>query len=436
MKNRIAATIGKRNPRRKAVHPRAALHDSALLIISPEAQSECEGVNAAFKLLRQHPGLYRVACPGVKPFRAVTRHADIVSVERRNRIFAAAPRTILSSAAAEAELRRLSGKPQIIRGLTHMDEPNHSAYRALAQPWFAPAAVAEMECKLADWALELVDAIVKRGGRCDFARDVAAPFALRVITHILGIPQSHGARLRRFARGFAGAEDPAGRIADSPIETIYLAMLGFRDYFDDLVADRRTRPCGDLASAIANATVHGGPIPYYEMISYFVLIATAGHDTTAFAMSGGLHALIQHPEQLARLKCNPHLLDPAIEEILRWTSPVRHFLRTATEDTEISGTRVRAGECVALFYGSANRDETVFAEPGAFRIDRAPNPHLAFGWGPHFCLGHHLARLEMRALFKELLRRLEQVELAGAPRRAHSAFLTGITSLPLRCRLA
>ncbi|HVI06005.1 MAG TPA: cytochrome P450, partial [Sphingomicrobium sp.] len=348
------------------------LRDAALLVVSPEAQRDPERLHAAFERLRSYPGLYRVACRGVKPFRAVTRHADVVSVERRSRTFAAAPRTILSSDAVEAELRLLSGKPQIIRGLTHMDEPDHSAYRTVIQPWFTPAALGSLQSRLAEWAASLVDAIGKRAGHCDFAHDLAVPLTLRVITHLLGIPRSDIPRLRKLAGGFAGAEDPKRRLAVSPTDSIHLAMLGFRDYFDSLVADRRARPRGDLSCAIANATVHDKPIPYYEALSNFVLITTAGHDTTAFALTGGLHALIEFTDRLAHLLRNPHLLGSAIEEMLRWTTPVRHFLRTATADAEVGGTRVRAGECLALFFDSANRDETMFPNPGAFEVGRTP----------------------------------------------------------------
>ena len=217
---------------------------------------------------------------------------------------------------------------------------------------------------------------------------------------------------------------------------MHAALLGCRDYFDALAADRRACPRADLASTIANAMVHGAPMPQFERVSYFVLVAIAGYDTTAFALSGGLHALIAHPDEIARLQREPSLLDDAIEEILRWTSPSRHFVRTATEDTVIGGQTIRAGKSVAIFFPSANRDEVVFNEPDAFRIDRAPNPHLTFGWGAHHCLGHALARLELRALLGELLGRLKSIEIAGTTRRAQSVFLTGFTSLPVHIRLA
>jgi cytochrome P450 len=174
-------------------------------------------------------------------------------------------------------------------------------------------------------------------------------------------------------------------------------------------------------------------MPDYERFSFYTMIATGGHDTIAFALSGGMHALIEHPDQLARLRADPSLIDTAIEEMLRWTTPGRHIVRNATEDVELGGQTIRTGEAVALFFNSANRDEAVFADADQFRIDRRPNPHLAFGLGQHHCIGAHLARLEMRALLKTLLPRLEQVELAAPPRRTCSIMVSGIASLPVRC---
>jgi hypothetical protein len=221
-------------------------------------------------------------------------------------------------------------------------------------------------------------------------------------------------------------------MSDLPTETIHTAMLGFRDYFNELAADRKARPREDLATVIANSTVRGIPVPFYELISYYVLLITAGYDSTAFAMTGGLHALIAGSDQFARLQREPYLLDSALDEMLRWTSPGRSIIRTAKEDTEVGGVKIRAGEAVGLFFNSANRDEAVFADADSFLIDRTPNPHIAFGRSVHHCLGHHLVRMEMRSLFKELLRRLNRVELTGAPRRARSAVITGICSLPIR----
>jgi len=249
---------------------------------------------------------------------------------------------------------------------------------------------------------------------------------------MLGTPRADDARLARLAQGFVGAEDPLRRMSEAPGDAIRTAMLGLRDYFEAVAADRRARPSDDLASLIANATPHGASMPHYELISFFILMVTAGHDTTALALSGGLEALLAHPHQCARLREQPELLEPAIEEILRWTSPVRHFMRTVTCDTELSGQPIRAGEALALFFHSGNRDETVFENANAFMIDRKPNPHIAFGRGRHICLGLQLARMEMRALLSELLRRTEQIVPTGRPRRVQSAFIGGVSALPVR----
>jgi len=410
----------------------AAIDRAVTTLISPRGHANETSLNRACALLRRLSPVHWVESPGIRPFWAITRHADVLSVELRSREFAAAPRTYLASAIAEAALQQITAKPQVVRGLTEMDEPDHGAYRAILQTSFAPAALRALEKWLGDWATQMVDKIAERGGVCDFAADVAAPFTFRVIARMMGTPESDDALLLRSTQGFVGAEDPGRQMAKMPTEAIRRAMVGLRDYFEALAADRQSRPRDDIASLIANGCVGGKRIPHYEMISYFILMVTAGHDTTALAISGGMHALLTFPDQFARLREQPALLDLTIDEMLRWTSSVHHFMRTAMEDTEVGEQRIRAGESLALFFNSANRDEAVFFEAGSFRVDRSPNPHIAFGRGPHFCMGHQLARMEMRALFSELLRRTESAELAGRARHAHSTFITGVTSLPVR----
>jgi cytochrome P450 len=307
-----------------------------------------------------------------------------------------------------------------------MDEPDHGPYRAIAQPWFQPSTLASLEPWLRTWAKQCVDTITALNGTCDFAAQIAVPYTFRIITRIMGIREASEPQLDRLLRGLVGAEDPLRRLVDPPANPVHAALRGCRDYFEALATERRTCPRDDLASALANAKVNGDNLPSFESVSYYVLLAIAGYDTTAFALSGGLHALIQHPAQLARLRQDPSLLEAAVEEILRWTSPSRHFMRTATRDTELSGHTIR----------SANRDESLFKDPDSFQIDRTPNPHITFGWGPHYCLGQALARLELCALFAELLPRLHAAELAGPTRRAHSVFLTGFTSLPVALDVA
>jgi len=413
-----------------------SLQAAASALLSPEDHADEARIHAAFRLLRREAPVHWVALPRVKPFWAVTRYHDVVEVERKGAGFIAGPRTLLGSEAAEMSTRQLSGKQQLLRTLLHMDEPDHGPYRAIAQPWFLPPALAGLGAWMGDWARESVDKVVSYGGRCDFAAQVAVPFTLRIISKILGVPESDEPRLDRLVQGIAGADDPWRQFSEPPANPVHDALFDCRDYFDALSADRRSCPRADLASVIANATINGMPLPQFERVSYYVMLAIAGYDTTAFALSGGLQALIEHPDQLARLQRDPSLLDSAIEEILRWTSPSRHFMRTATKHTELGGQPIRTGEAVAIFFPSANRDEAVFADADSFRVDRTPNPHITFGWGAHYCLGHVLARMELRALFGELLPRLRSAEIAGPTRRSQSVFLTGFTSLPVSFVLA
>jgi len=411
----------------------ASLNRAVATLISPQGHANEIRLNRACAALRRLSPVHWVDSPSIRPFWAITRHADILSVELRSQEFAAAPRTYLASEIAEKVLRQVTGKPQVVRGLTEMDEPDHAAYRSIVQPTFTPAALRMMENWLSEWAAEMVDRIAGRGGVCDFAADIAAPFTFRAVARMLGLPASDDALLLQLTQGFVGAEDPKRQMSEMPTEAIRIAMVGLRDYFDALTTDRQAKPRDDIASLIANARVRGERIPHYETSSYVILMMTAGHDTTALAMSGGMQALLACPDQLAHLRQEPRLLDTAIDEMLRWTSPVHHFMRTAVHDTQIGGKRIRAGESLALFFISGNRDEAVFPDANFFRVDRSPNPHIAFGRGPHFCIGHQLARMEMRAIFSELLRRTESIELTGRARRAHSTFITGITSLPVRC---
>ena len=213
---------------------------------------------------------------------------------------------------------------------------------------------------------------------------------------------------------------------------VLLDMFG---YFTALTAARREHPTEDLASAIANATVDGQPLSDVDTVSYYVIVATAGHDTTSATISGGLHALIENPDQLQRLKDNPELMPLATEEMIRWVTPVKEFMRTAAEDTEVRGIPIAAGESVLLSYPSANRDEEIFDEPFRFDVGRNPNKHVAFGYGVHFCLGAALARMEVSSFFSELVPRLEAIELTGDPEYIATIFVGGPKHLPIRYSL-
>jgi cytochrome P450 len=272
------------------------------------------------------------------------------------------------------------------------------------------------------------------GGECDFARDVAMQFPLNGILAILGLPESDYPRMLRLTQELFGNADPEVRRGVDLVDLIN--VLGdFFAYFYALTAERRARPGEDLASVIANATIDGRPMGDTEMISYYIIVATAGHDTTSSSIAGGLQALLEHPDQLARLQADMSLLPTAVDEMIRWVTPVKHFMRNATADYELAGTKIRPGDALLLSYPSANRDESVFEEPFRFDVGRSPNRHLAFGFGVHFCIGAQFAKMEMRALFRELLPRLGHIELAGEPELTRTLFVGGLKHLPIRYRL-
>jgi cytochrome P450 len=406
----------------------------AASIAVPKTYADPARIHRAFKVLRERSPVHWVEADGMQPFWGITRHADIIAVEQQHRTFLAAPRTVLFNELAETALCQLTGRVPAVQPLTHMDAPAHRIYRAITQASFAPENLQRIEGSLAGMARETVDDLPNADSKFDFARH-AALYPLRVIMGILGVPADDLPLMLELTRNLLGVDDPGRRTRADPFEAISSALIGFRDYFDELTRERRARPRDDVASLIANATVDGKPIPDFERLSYFIILATAGHDTTSFAIAGGLLALIEHPEQLARLQADRGLLDRAVDEILRWTSPVRHFMRTANEKCEVGGMSVQPGDSLALFFISANRDETVFYDSDAFLIERSPNPQIAFGSGVHFCLGHHLAKMEIRALLKEMLERLEHIELAGKPEWAISNFVGGVRSLPVRCTI-
>lgn len=273
-------------------------------------------------------------------------------------------------------------------------------------------------------------------GECDFAVDIAMRYPLQVILAILGLPEDDYARMLTLTQELFGAEDPDLQRSDAGTEAVMEVLMDFYTYFTDLTGKRRETPTDDLASLIANGMVGGEAMPDLETMGYYVIVATAGHDTTSNAMSGGMAALIDNPDQLRLLQEKPELLNGAVEEMIRWTTPVRHFMRTAIEDVSIQGQDIKKGDWLCLSYPAANLDPKVFGDPLEFRIDR-PNAdrHLAFGWGIHFCLGSQLARMELRSLFGAIIPRLKSVEMAGEPTVMRSTFVGGHKTLPIRYEL-
>jgi cytochrome P450 len=279
-----------------------------------------------------------------------------------------------------------------------------------------------------------VDKMEAMGGECDFARDIAMEYPLQVILSILGLPESDYGRMLSLTQELFGAQDEDLSRGQS-LEDLVAVINDFFVYFSALTEERRANPTDDLASTIANATIDGKPLEVMETISYYVIVATAGHDTTSASMAGGLHALIENPDQLKRLQDDPSLMGTAIDEMIRWTTPVKHFMRNATVPYELRGHQFQPGDAVLLSYPSANRDEDAYPDPFSFDVGRQPNKHLAFGFGVHYCLGAMLARMELRALFTELLPRLESIELTAEPKYMQTLFVGGPKTVPIRYTL-
>ena len=430
-------------------------------VISPEYYGQVGHPQQAFAWLRANDPVHKVEIEGYRPFWAITRHADIVAIEKDPEQFASEPRPILGAEATQPELReeviaqifaRLQDSPKLlevlatssesglIRSLVQMDPPDHTKYRALTHPWFKPSNIKTLEASLSRIIEDILDDMMGDGSEreLDFVQDVAVWPPLKLITQLLGVPEADEWRILKLTNEiFAGDDPEMKRVGDDPLSIID-TIKDLYAYFTALTEERRANPTEDLASYIANGKIDGEYLPYKELISYYVIVATAGHETTRTGISGGLHALLTHPEQMQKLTENiddEDTLKLAVEEMLRWSTPVAQFSRTAMADCEIGGKSIREGDTLGLFYASANFDEQVFDDPFEFRLDRQPNRHLAFGTGPHQCLGLILARMEMRIFFQQLIPRIVDMKLAGDPERLRASFVHGFKHLPVRFRL-
>jgi cytochrome P450 len=398
-------------------------------------------IHEAYNWLRLHNPLGLAASDEFDPFWVVTKHADIAQISREAAQFSCklGPNILMSKATQSRLAKITGGATRTLNTLNTMDAPEHPKYRSISHAWFMPANLAKIEQQVRRIARDSVDAMLERGDPCDFAKDVAVYYPLRVIMHILGVPIEDEPRMLMLTQQIFGGEDPDMARSDADFsdpahwaEQLKAACDEFGEYFSRITADRRQNPRDDLATVIANARVDGLPIPDNEMLGYYVIVATAGHDTTSASTAGAVLALCENPSEFAKVKADRGLIPQLVEEAIRWTTPVKHFLRTATAPTVIRDRSIAAGDHLMLCYASANRDEEVFAQPFEFRSDRKPNNHIAFGYGSHFCLGQYLAKLEMRAFFEEFLPRIGSIELAGSPTWAQSKFISGLKSLPIR----
>lgn len=412
--------------------------DKAANLVDPTAYADGR-IHETYAWLRANNPFGLAEIEGFDPFWVATKHADILEISRQNALFHSGDRaTVITNKAADTAVRAMmGGSPHLVRSLVQMDAPDHPKYRALTQAWFMPPNLRGLEDRIRAIARKAADKMVETGGECDFVNQVALHYPLHVIMEILGVPEADEPRMLTLTQELFGASDPElGRKTERTQDLTKLLSEGviadFYAYFAALSADRRANPTGDLASVIANSQIDGQPISELEAMSYYMIVATAGHDTTSSSTAGALWGLAENPGELAKVKADPSLIPGLVDESIRWITPVKTFMRTATEDTEFAGRKLASNDWMMLCYASGNRDEEVFDDPAAFKVDRKPNKHLAFGYGAHLCLGQHLAKMEMRILWEELLPRLKTLELNGVPKQSQASFVNGPKTLPIR----
>ena len=405
------------------------MDDAAKVFANPKAYTDEPKFHAALTHLRANAPVSLVNIPSYEPFWAITKHADIMEIERANTIFTNYPRPVLVTAENDERQAAVG-----VRTLIHMDDPQHRVVRAIGADWFRPKAMRALKQRVDELARVYVDKMAATGPECDFVQQVAVNYPLYVIMSLLGLPESDFPLMLKLTQELFGSDDDEFKRGIDGEEQMS-ALLEIFEYFTALTASRRANPTEDLASAIANAEVDGEPLSDIDTISYYAIIAAAGHDTTSATISGGLLALIENPDQRRILSSDLGLMPLATEEMIRWVTPVKAFMRTAAEDATVRGVPIAAGESVLLSYVSGNRDEDVFDDPFRFDVARDPNRHIAFGYGVHFCLGAALARMEVNSFFTELLPRLESVERTGRAEHIATTFVGGLKHLPIRYSL-
>lgn len=420
--------------------------DVAREVIDPHAYAGWDGLLDTFDRLREEAPVAKVEPEDGElfdPFWLVTRYEDVMRISKDNATFLNNPRPVVFSFRDAIEFsRKATGSNMLVDSLVVFDAPIHPKYRRLTQDWFMPRNLAKMENEIRAIANATVDRLIEAGGNgdvVDFVKLVSGPYPLHVVMQILGVPEEDEPRMQMLTQQLFGGQDAdlsgtgmENMTPEMVVQLVAGAVKTFEDYFAKLAADRRANPTEDVASVIANATVDGAALPERDMAGYYIIVATAGHDTTSASTAGAMQALAQDPEQWARVKTDRSLLPGIVEEAIRWTTPVQHFMRTAAEDVELGGQQIKKGDWLMINYVAANHDPAQFDNPRKFDASRSPNRHAAFGAGAHQCLGLHLARMEMKILFETLLDRIESIELAGEPKRATSTFVGGLKTLPVR----
>lgn len=400
------------------------------IFTNPDAYADFDGWHARAASFRQSPGPIRIEDPGFAPFWAVIHHADVKDVAQRSAVFKNAPYPILVPG-----LNREGGGPPV-RNLVGMDDEEHRTYRALIAEWFLPGVIRKRQTEIAAIAQDRIDALSAGDSRIDFANVVSAGLPLRFINATLGIPPEDDLQIHNWTSELFGIDDEA--VARSDRETTLAQVVQeLGGYFMGLAGRLRAEPDDSLGSVLANAEVEGQPLPPDLLVPYFILLSAAGHDTVATVLAGGIEALARHPAQLERLMQHPELIGNAVEEMMRWVTPTKHFMRNAVSPTIVGDKEIQAGDWMLLSWASANRDEKVFDEPFRFDVARQDvREHLAFGFGPHRCIGSTLARLQLNTFFEKFLPRVQLLEFDGAVQYSRTTFVSTFRSLPIRLELS
>lgn len=424
--------------------------DIANTIVDPRAYADGTAIDNAFKQLRAENPMGVAQPDGFDPFWVVTKFNDIQEIEKQNDLFHNGDKaTIVTPVNVDKMVREMmGGSPHLVRSLVQMDNPDHFNYRKLTQSWFMPQNLRKLEDRVREIARSFIDRMASYGTECDFARDVAFLYPLHVIMEILGVPETDEPRMLKLTQELFGSADPdlnrTGEVnrdlSDDAVKAGFDAMAAtvgeFFEYFTALTEDRRANPRDDVSSVIANGQIDGQPLGHIEAMSYYIIAATAGHDTTSATTAGAMWALCENQNQLTQVLEDQSKIPGLVEESIRWVTPVKHFMRTATDDAEVAGNKIAKGDWIFLSYPSGNRDEEIYGNPFEFDVNRSPNRHVAMGYGAHVCLGQHLARMEMRILWEELLPRLKSIELNGTPTRMDANFVCGPKSVPVRFQMS
>jgi cholest-4-en-3-one 26-monooxygenase len=387
-----------------------------------------------FTFLRREAPIYHHPEPNGPGFWVITKHDDVVALNRNWETFSSEQERGGVVALEEPDPAVAVSQQEFTEGgrlMLMMDPPDHTRYRKLVNRGFTPRAIRSLEDHMRSMSAKIIErSLAKDDGACDFVVDVAAELPLEAIAEFLGVPYEDRHKLFDWSNRMVGSEDPEYAVSPRVAREAQVEMFV---YAHALGEDRRAAPRQDIVSDLIHSEIDGDRLTEMDFNLFFLLLSVAGNETTRNAMSHGMAALLEHPDQYQMLVDDPALMATATEEILRWASPVMFFRRNATEDYEYKGHTIREGDKISLWYISANRDEEVFDDPFTFDIRRDPNPHIAFGGGgPHFCLGANLARMEIKVLFEELVQRVPRVEKLGEPVRLRSNFINGLKHLPVR----